>query len=181
MNKPKVLVANRSAVAARVIRALNQMGVDSVAVYSDADRDAPYLEAATQTYGLGEPAAVKSYLNQDALLEAMKKTGATALHPGYGFLSENAGFAQRLIDAGHTFIGPNPEWIRKMGTLNQVVSGRTRRQYREDNNDKILEKNSNTENGIKTKYESKSNNTENRIKTKYESKIINTENRIKTK
>jgi acetyl-CoA carboxylase biotin carboxylase subunit len=115
MNKPKVLVANRSAVAARVIRALNQMGVDSVAVYSDADRDAPYLEAATQTYGLGEPAAVKSYLNQDALLEAMKKTGATALHPGYGFLSENAGFAQRLIDAGHTFIGPTPEWIRKMG------------------------------------------------------------------
>ena len=91
------------------------MGVDSVAVYSDADRDAPYLEAATQTYGLGEPAAVKSYLNQDALLEAMKKTGATALHPGYGFLSENAGFAQRLIDAGHTFIGPTPEWIRKMG------------------------------------------------------------------
>jgi acetyl-CoA carboxylase biotin carboxylase subunit len=84
-------------------------------VYSDADRDAPYLEAATQTYGLGEPAAVKSYLNQDALLEAMKKTGATALHPGYGFLSENAGFAQRLIDAGHTFIGPTPEWIRKMG------------------------------------------------------------------
>ena len=115
MNKPKVLVANRSAVAARVIRTLNQMGVDSVAVYSDADRDAPYLEVATQTYGLGEPAAVKSYLNQDALLEAMKKTGANALHPGYGFLSENAGFAQRLIDAGHTFIGPSPDWIRKMG------------------------------------------------------------------
>jgi acetyl-CoA carboxylase, biotin carboxylase subunit len=115
MTKPKVLVANRSAVAARVIRTLNQMGVDCVAVYSDADRDAPYLEMATETYGLGEPAAIKSYLNQDALLEAMKKTGATALHPGYGFLSENAGFAQRLIDAGHTFIGPNPDWIRKMG------------------------------------------------------------------
>lgn len=115
MRTHKVLVANRSAVAARVIRTLKQMGVPTVAVYSVADRDAPYLDLATETYSIGEAPASKSYLNQAFLLKAMRDTSATAIHPGYGFLSENAGFAEAVIDEGHVFIGPNPQWIRKMG------------------------------------------------------------------
>ena len=111
----KVLVANRGAVAARVLRALDALGVASVAVYSDADRDAPYLEMAGQTMRIGEAAARDSYLNQDALLDAMRRCGADALHPGYGFLSENAAFAGRVQEAGACFVGPSPRWIDAMG------------------------------------------------------------------
>jgi acetyl-CoA carboxylase biotin carboxylase subunit len=111
----KVLVANRGAVAARVLRALNAMKIQSVAVYSEADAGAPYLQTASETYEIGPAPARESYLNQDAILEVLRKSRADGLHPGYGFLSENAGFAQRVIDAGARFIGPSPKWIAAMG------------------------------------------------------------------
>jgi acetyl-CoA carboxylase biotin carboxylase subunit len=111
----KVVVANRGAVAARVLRTLNRMGLRSVAVYSDADRQAPYLEHAGETVHIGAAPARESYLNQDRLLAAMRATHADALHPGYGFLSENAGFAAKVENAGGRFIGPSPRWIEAMG------------------------------------------------------------------
>src|SRR5919205_338169 len=111
----KVLVANRGAVAARVLRCLERMGISSVAVYSDADAEAPYLAAASQTVRIGEGPARQSYLNQDAILEAARVTGCDGLHPGYGFMSEDPAFACRVIDAGITFIGPSPRWIEAMG------------------------------------------------------------------
>lgn len=111
----KVIVANRGAVAARVLRALNEMGIHSVALYSEADAGAPYLAMASETYAIGPPPARESYLNQDLILDIIRKSRADGLHPGYGFLSENAGFAQRVIDAGARFIGPSPKWIDAMG------------------------------------------------------------------
>jgi acetyl-CoA carboxylase biotin carboxylase subunit len=111
----KVVVANRGAVAARVLRALKEMGIRSVAVYSDADAGAPYLERADESHAIGPAAPRESYLNQDALLGVLRKSGADGLHPGYGFLSENAAFAQRVLDAGARFIGPSPRWIERMG------------------------------------------------------------------
>ena len=111
----KVIVANRGAVAARVLRALYEMGIKSVAVYSEADYGAPYLEMASETYAIGASPALESYLNQDTLLAVLKKSGADGVHPGYGFLSENAGFAQRVTDSGICFIGPSPKWIEAMG------------------------------------------------------------------
>ena len=111
----KVLVVNRGAVAARVLRALNAMNIPSVAVYSEADHHAPYLEMASQTFAIGPAPARESYLKQDTIIEVLKKSGADGLHPGYGFLSENAGFAQKVIDAGAQFIGPSPKWIDAMG------------------------------------------------------------------
>jgi acetyl-CoA carboxylase biotin carboxylase subunit len=111
----KVLVVNRGAVAARVLRALNAMNIPSVAVYSEADHHAPYLEMASQTFAIGPAPARESYLNQDTLIDVLRQSGADGLHPGYGFLSENAGFAQKVIDAGSSFIGPSPKWIDAMG------------------------------------------------------------------
>jgi acetyl-CoA carboxylase biotin carboxylase subunit len=111
----KVVVANRGAVAARVLRALNAMGIASVAVYSEADAGAPYLAMATETYAIGPAPARDSYLNEGTLLEVLRKSHADGLHPGYGFLSENALFAQRVIDTGARFIGPSPQWIDAMG------------------------------------------------------------------
>jgi acetyl-CoA carboxylase, biotin carboxylase subunit len=111
----KVIVANRGAVASRVLRALNDMGIASVALYSEADAGAPYLAMASETYAIGAAPARESYLNQDVILDIIRKSGADGLHPGYGFLSENAAFAQRVIDAGARFIGPAPKWIDAMG------------------------------------------------------------------
>ena len=111
----KVVVANRGAVAARVLRALYEMGIKSVAVYSEADYGAPYLEMAGETHAIGASPAADSYLNQETLLAVLKKANADGVHPGYGFLSENAGFAQRVTDAGVCFIGPSPKWIEAMG------------------------------------------------------------------
>ena len=110
-----VLVANRGAVAARIIRALRKLGLRSIAVHSDADAGAPYLAEADEVHAIGPAPARESYLNQDRLLDAAAKSGAEALHPGYGFLAENAAFAQRVADAGLTFIGPSPNWIAVMG------------------------------------------------------------------
>jgi len=111
----KVFVANRGAVAARVLRCLNTLGLPSVAAYSDADADAPYLALATETVRIGEAPAQKSYLDVEAVLDAARATGADALHPGYGFLSENADFASQVAEAGLTFIGPSSRFIELMG------------------------------------------------------------------
>jgi acetyl-CoA carboxylase biotin carboxylase subunit len=111
----KVVVGNRGAVAARVLRALSELRIHSVAVYSEADAGAPYLEMAGEAYPIGPAPARESYLNQDALIEVLRKSHADGLHPGYGFLSENAGFAQRVTDTGARFIGPSPRWIEAMG------------------------------------------------------------------
>jgi acetyl-CoA carboxylase biotin carboxylase subunit len=110
-----VLIANRGAVAARIIRAAHALGCRAVAVYSDADAGAPYLEGADDALRIGPAPARESYLNQDALLAAAAKAGADALHPGYGFLSENAAFAARTAAMGITFIGPSPHHIGAMG------------------------------------------------------------------
>jgi acetyl-CoA carboxylase, biotin carboxylase subunit len=111
----KVLIANRGAVAARVLRSLRTLGIRSVAVYSEADAEAPYLEEADETYAIGPAHPRESYLNQDALIDAIRKTGADAVHPGYGFLAENPDFAERVAATGATFIGPSPRWISAMG------------------------------------------------------------------
>ncbi|HET8611082.1 MAG TPA: biotin carboxylase N-terminal domain-containing protein, partial [Burkholderiales bacterium] len=111
----KIIVANRGAIAARVLRALNEMGVASVAVYSEADAGAPYLELASETYAIGAAPPAESYLNQDALLDVVRKSGADGVHPGYGFLAENPAFAQKVNDSGARFIDPSPRWIEAMG------------------------------------------------------------------
>jgi len=111
----KVLVANRGAVAARVIRALRQMGVASVAVFSEADSGLPYLADAGEAHAIGPSEPQQSYLNQEKLIQVMCDTGCDAVHPGYGFLSENHGFAAAVEAAGATFIGPSPRWIEAMG------------------------------------------------------------------
>jgi acetyl-CoA carboxylase biotin carboxylase subunit len=111
----KVLVANRGAVAARVLRALYQLGIRSVAVYSEADARAPYLEMSSEAYPIGAAPARDSYLNQETLLALLQQTGADGLHPGYGFLAENAAFATKVNDTGARFIGPSPRWIDAMG------------------------------------------------------------------
>ena len=111
----KVVVANRGAAASRVLRALKALGVKTVAVYSDADKDLPYLAQADETHAIGEADPRSSYLNQDAILSVLAKSKADGLHPGYGFLSENAGFAERVNESGACFIGPSPKWIKAMG------------------------------------------------------------------
>ena len=111
----KVMVANRGAVAARVLRALSEMGIRTVAVYSDADRNAPWLEWSSEAHHIGPSAARDSYLNQDTLVALLRRTGADGVHPGYGFLAENAGFARRITDMDAVFIGPAARWIEDMG------------------------------------------------------------------
>jgi acetyl-CoA carboxylase biotin carboxylase subunit len=111
----KVVVTNRGAVAARVLRALKALGIKTVAVYSEADRELPYIGLADESYAIGASDPRASYLNHEVLLDVLKRSGADGLHPGYGFLSENAGFAQRVNDSGARFIGPSPRWIEAMG------------------------------------------------------------------
>jgi acetyl-CoA carboxylase biotin carboxylase subunit len=111
----KVLVANRGEIALRVIRTLKALGIASVAVYSDADADALHVNSADEALRIGPPLSRKSYLNADNILEAAKQCGADAVHPGYGFLSENSEFALKCLEAGLTFIGPSPEVIALAG------------------------------------------------------------------
>jgi len=111
----RVLVANRGEIALRIIRACHEEGLEAVAVYSDADRSSPYVRAADLAVHIGASPASESYLRMDRLVEAARETGAGAVHPGYGFLAERAGFAEQVTAAGLVFIGPPAEAIRAMG------------------------------------------------------------------
>ncbi|PNK60915.1 acetyl-CoA carboxylase biotin carboxylase subunit [Psychrobacter sp. FDAARGOS_221] len=111
----KILIANRGEIALRIVRACKKMGIDSVVVYSEMDKDSMAVRLADESVCIGPAPANKSYLNQDAILSAALMTGAEAIHPGYGFLAENAQFAERIEQAGLTFIGPTAKNIRQMG------------------------------------------------------------------
>lgn len=112
----KILIANRSEIARRIIHTAHRMGIETVAVYSDPDTNALHVREATQAVALGGAASADTYLRTDKLLAAARATGADAVHPGYGFLSENADFAQAVVDAGLTWIGPSPAAIRALGS-----------------------------------------------------------------
>jgi acetyl-CoA carboxylase, biotin carboxylase subunit len=113
---PRLLVANRGEIAMRIFRACRDLGIETVAVFSDADRTAPHVAMADYAVRLGPAPARESYLLVPAILEAAKKTGAALIHPGYGFLAENAGFARACAEAGLRFVGPSPEAIETMGS-----------------------------------------------------------------
>src|SRR6202012_2243367 len=111
----KILIPNRGEIACRVIKTARRMGIKTVAVFSEADRDALHVEMADTAVPIGPPPAAQSYLVIDNILAACKSSGAEAVHPGYGFLSEREAFARALAEAGIVFIGPNPKAIAAMG------------------------------------------------------------------
>ena len=117
----KILVANRGEIALRIQRACAELGVKAVMVYSEADRDAKYIKLADEAVCIGPAPSAQSYLNMPAIISAAEVTDAEAIHPGYGFLSENADFAERVEQSGFQFIGPTPENIRTMGDNGQAV------------------------------------------------------------
>src|ERR1700675_1136088 len=121
----KILIANRGEIALRVLRACKELGIPTVAVHSTADADAMHVRLADESVCIGPPSARDSYLNIPALLAACEITGADAVHPGYGFLSENARFAEILIEHDVHFIGPKPQHIRLMG--DKIEAKRTAR------------------------------------------------------
>src|SRR3954470_4198639 len=111
----KILIANRGEIACRVIRTCDRLGIATVAVYSDADAQSAHVVAAGEAVRIGPPPAAESYLRGNLIIEAALKTGAQAIHPGYGFLSENPDFASMCADAGIAFIGPTPDQMRAFG------------------------------------------------------------------
>src|SRR3954467_12566030 len=111
----KLLIANRGEIAVRIIRAAQELGIRTVQVHSTADAESLAVKLADESVAIGPPQAAKSYLNIPAILDAAKKTQADAIHPGYGFLAENAGFADAIAAAGLTFVGPRAAAIRMMG------------------------------------------------------------------
>jgi len=110
-----ILIANRGEIAVRVIRAARDLGIRTIAIYSELDRDAVHTAMADEAWNVGTAPAADSYLNVDRILEVARESEATAIHPGYGFLAENAGFAQKVLDAGLIWIGPPPAAITMMG------------------------------------------------------------------
>src|SRR5579863_4952639 len=111
----KVLIANRGEIARRVIRTCKRLGIQTVAVYSEADREAPHVKDADEAVLIGPPPPKDSYLRVDAILEAVRSTGAKAVHPGYGFLSEKSAFARAVAEAGVVFVGPPPAVLDAFG------------------------------------------------------------------
>ena len=111
----KVLIANRGEIALRILRACKDLGVRTVAIHSSADKDLMHVRLADESVCIGPPNPTESYLNVPAIISAMEVTNSDAVHPGYGFLSENADFAEQVERSGFTFIGPSPETIRLMG------------------------------------------------------------------
>ena len=112
----RLLIANRGEIVCRIVRTAKRLGITTIAVYSDADRGARHVREADEAYYLGPSPAVESYLNIGKLIELASRVGADAIHPGYGFLSENAAFAQACVDAGLIFVGPPASAIRDMGS-----------------------------------------------------------------
>ncbi|WP_066318122.1 acetyl/propionyl/methylcrotonyl-CoA carboxylase subunit alpha [Bacillus sp. FJAT-29814] len=119
----RILIANRGEIALRIIGTCHDMGIETIAVYSEADRDMPFVKAATKAVCIGEPPVNKSYLQVEKIIASAKEENVDAVHPGYGFLSENSDFARRIIEAGILFIGPDPETIELMG--DKIVSRQT--------------------------------------------------------
>src|SRR6187399_124429 len=117
----KILIANRGEIALRIQRACREMDVKSVVVYSEADRDAKYVKLADEAVCIGPPQSAQSYLNMPAIISTAEVTDAQAIHPGYGFLSENADFAERVEKSGFVFIGPTPDVIRLMGDKVEAI------------------------------------------------------------
>src|ERR1041384_5776924 len=111
----RVLIANRGEIAVRISRACRELDFESVAVYSDADRESLHVKYADYAYRIGPPPSTQSYLAMDGIIDVARKSGAEAIHPGYGFLAENAEFARRCREAGIVFIGPTPDVIDQMG------------------------------------------------------------------
>ena len=111
----KILIANRGEIACRIIKTVRKLGIQTVAVYSEADKDALHVMQADEAICIGPPPSVQSYLAADKIVDACRSAGAEAVHPGYGFLSEKAAFAQRLAEACIVFIGPQPQAMVSMG------------------------------------------------------------------
>ena len=117
----RVLIANRGAIARRLVRAMNELGVESLVIYSEADEGSAYIDEASSAVRMNGNRPDETYLNKAAILEIAKKHGADAIHPGYGFLSENASFARQVKNNGFLFIGPDPDLIEQIG---EKVKGR---------------------------------------------------------